>query len=74
MSDRVLLRVTAPHFTAGIAFDGDRGTAAAPILGWAVRKRLPRDRFIAWCRAKHYAIDTLPDPVAGSAPTQGVSR
>lgn len=32
-----LLRVVAPHFTAGIVFDGDAPIEAAPILAWALR-------------------------------------
>ena len=33
-----LIRVTAPHFCAGIVIKGDRCTDAAPILGWCVGK------------------------------------
>ncbi len=36
-----LLRVQAPHFTAGIVVDGERVVEAAPILRWCYRHPLP---------------------------------
>lgn len=34
---RVLVRVVAPHFTAGLVFEGKRVVEAAPILRWTMR-------------------------------------
>lgn len=33
------MAVDAPHFYAGIVFDGDVVVRAAPILKWAIGKR-----------------------------------
>lgn len=33
-----LIRVVAPHFTAGMCMTGDVCTEAAPILKWAIGK------------------------------------
>lgn len=45
-----LYRVVAPHFVAGIVFDDeDRACLAAPILGWAVRGRWNRVKFLVRC-------------------------
>lgn len=37
MTER-LVRVSAPHFVAGLVTDGERCTVAAPIMKWAVGK------------------------------------
>lgn len=34
-----LVRVKAPHFCAGLVFEGQLCVEAAPILGWARGKR-----------------------------------
>jgi hypothetical protein len=35
----MLVRVVAPHFVAGLVFDGDVVVRTAPILNWAKGKR-----------------------------------
>lgn len=50
----MMLRITAPHFVAGI----ERGGACAPILrymkGWTLRQI--RD----YCASKHWTIEVMP--------------
>lgn len=41
----MLMRVSAPHYVAGIIFDGPRAIAAAPILYWVVKT----GRSMEWC-------------------------
>lgn len=53
------LRVSAPHFTAGIKFADDRCVDAAPILVWVLRKRLGREWFLHYCRQKRWTVEFL---------------
>ena len=50
-------RVTAPHFVAGIETREDKIVAAAPILAWAIGKRLRW--FQGYCLKKRWTIERL---------------
>lgn len=54
-----MLRVTAPHFVAGISYKNDRLVApCAPILRWAIGKNL--DWFLDYCKKKRWSAELLP--------------
>lgn len=48
----ILMRVTAPHFCAGVCIQDDRITDAAPILRWAVGKSV--SWFIRYIKQKRW--------------------
>ena len=50
-----LLRITAPHFVAGIVV----GQRAAPII--AYMRRWDRDKIVAYCSKKAWAVEEVDD-------------
>lgn len=48
------MRIVAPHFVAGVLVEGGRIVGAAPILRWAVHKRL--SELAAYCRRKGWEM------------------
>lgn len=58
-----LIRVEAPHFTAGVVYGPpERGhppciVRAAPILAWSIGK--PVSSLVVWCRRKGYRYVVL---------------
>lgn len=54
------LRITAPHFCAGLALDVNlRVCEAAPILRWAMGKHV--DELARYCLRKRWTVETLGD-------------
>lgn len=62
-----LVRITAPHFCAGLVMVGDRCTEAAPILAWAVGKG--RDFLRSYFAGKQWNA-TICKPAPAGSPVQ----
>lgn len=52
-----LVQVTAPHFVAGLVFNGEKCIEAAPILKWCVGRS--KGRIFSYCRSKGYTITII---------------
>lgn len=52
LAHRKLIRVTAPHFVAGVEFKNGRCVRAAPILKWA--KGMTFNELFAKCKEKKW--------------------
>lgn len=53
-----LVRVTAPHYCAGLEVESDRVVRAAPILKWAVGRDWSGVR--AYFRGKRFRVEVVP--------------
>lgn len=55
----MLIRVVAPHFTAGVLTEGEARTIilAAPILRWTEGKTV--DELWRWCKKKGYECERI---------------
>lgn len=49
-----LAQITAPHFSAGLLFEGAVCTRAAPILRWAIGRNWRSIE--AYCQRRHWHI------------------
>lgn len=56
-SQAIWYRIVAPHFTAGIAFKGERCTNSAPILHYATQ--MTKDKFLQYCKNKGWSVEEL---------------
>ncbi len=52
---RPLLRITAPHFVAGIEIGG----RCAPILAWMAQRKWNRRQIEAYCRGKGWTCEEV---------------
>lgn len=57
----IALRITAPHFVAGIELEHDIVTKAAPIIGYMRKQKWPEASVRDYCRAKGWTIEELPE-------------
>lgn len=60
------IRISAPHFVAGIVFYGDRPERAAPILNWMKTKGMTPKQVIEYCRKKGYGVVIWDRSMSGS--------
>ena len=56
----MMLRVEAPHYVAGVIFDGVYAVHAAPILYWIVKQRKPLGWCINYFNSKGFRFEVLP--------------
>lgn len=56
----MLIRVEAPHYVAGVIFDGVHATTAAPILYWIVKQQKTLEWCINYFNQKGYKFDVHP--------------
>jgi hypothetical protein len=56
----MLIRVEAPHFVAGVIFDGPTATTAAPILYWIVKQQKTLEWCINYWNKKGFKFDVYP--------------
>jgi hypothetical protein len=57
MAPLMLLRITAPHFVAGVVVDGRMIVRAAPILQWSVGRSV--GFLTVWARGKGYIVESF---------------
>ena len=55
----MLVRVVAPHYTAGLIIKDGIAVRAAPILYWAVKKRKTREWLSAYFKRKGFKATIL---------------
>lgn len=53
----MMLRITAPHFVAGIT----PGKSAAPILAWMLHKKWGEKEIIDFCKSRRWQVERIPD-------------
>lgn len=74
-----LLRISAPHFTAGAVFEKDHKgwhlREHAPILNWLKQYRRHWEQVRAYCDRRGWTIEWLADPhIGGETPEAYANR
>jgi len=57
-----LIRISSRDFTAAVVADAGRIVEAAPILRWALRRRVPAGELATWAKGKGWRVDVIDDP------------